>query len=127
NQTILVVEDEAAVRAAAVTMLESLGYLCLEAADAGSALALLQNGRDVDLVFTDVIMPGPLKTRDFADQVRAAAPDLPILFTSGYTENAIVHHGRLDEGMTLLSKPYARDDLARQVARMLLRAAPEGP
>ncbi len=125
QQTILVVEDEAAVRAAAVAMLGTLGYVCLEATDAQSALALLQSGLEVDLVFTDVIMPGPLKTRDFADQVRASAPGLPILFTSGYTENAIVHHGRLDEGMTLLSKPYARDDLARQVAQMLRRNAAE--
>jgi two-component SAPR family response regulator len=68
-------------------------------------------------------MPGPLKTRDFAARVRERWPSLPILFTSGYTENAIVHHGRLDEGLDLISKPYARLDLARKVAQMLAAKA----
>ncbi len=124
DQTILVVEDEDAVRAAAVSTLEALGYRCLEAADAGAALALLTAGERVDLVFCDVVMPGDLKARDFAERVRVLAPYLPILFTSGYTENAIVHHGRLDEGVNLLSKPYARDDLARRVAQLVRRAGP---
>jgi PAS domain S-box-containing protein len=124
NQTILVVEDEPAVRAAAVGMLESLGYRCLEAAEASAALEVLESGVPVDLVFTDVVMPGPLKTREFAERIEVIAPNLPILFTSGYTENAIVHHGRLDEGVTLLSKPYARHDLAERIARLLARNQP---
>ena len=123
NQTILVVEDEPGVRAAAVGMLESLGYRCLEASDAGSALAVLEAGATVDLVFSDVVMPGAVKTREFAQRIETLAPGTPILFTSGYTENAIVHHGRLDEGVTLLSKPYARDDLVRRVSQMLAKAA----
>ncbi len=123
GRTILVVEDEPDVRTAAVAMLEALGYACLEAPDAETALALLKSAPPVDLVFTDVIMPGTLKTRDFAEHIRAMAPNLPILFTSGYTENSIVHHGRLDDGVNLLSKPYARDDLARKVAQMLAGAA----
>ena len=125
NQTILVVEDEPAVRAAAVGMLQSLGYQCLEAGDANSALEVLENGAPVDLVFSDVVMPGPLKTRDFAERIEAIAPDTPILFTSGYTENAIVHHGRLDDGVSLLSKPYARDDLARRVSQLLAKTGPK--
>jgi PAS domain S-box-containing protein len=121
NQTVLVVEDEAEVRAAAVALLEELGYACLEAADAAAALAILGDGAGIDLVFTDVVMPGPVKTRDFAQRVREVAPTLPILFTSGYTDNAIVHHGRLDEGVNLISKPYAREELARRVAQLINR------
>jgi PAS domain S-box-containing protein len=124
NQTVLVVEDEAAVRAAAVEALRALGYRCLEAADAEAALALLAAGESVDLVFSDVVMPGALKGRDFAERVRDLAPEMPILFTSGYTENAIVHHGRLDDGFNLLSKPYPREELARRVAHLLRRPPP---
>lgn len=122
NQTVLVVEDDAEVRNAAVAVLEGLGYRCLEAADAQAALEVLGDGSSIDLVFTDVVMPGTLQTRDFADRVRAIAPDMPILFTSGYTDNAIVHHGRLDEGVNLISKPYARADLARRIAQLLKAA-----
>jgi len=122
SHTVLVVEDEHDVRVAAVALLEELGYRCLEAADGETALTLLGNGSGIDLVFSDVVMPGPLKTREFAERVRAVAPGLPILFTSGYTENAIVHHGRLDEGVNLLSKPYARAELARKVAQLLASA-----
>jgi len=118
-ETILVVEDEAPVRAAAVSTLESLGYRCLEAEDAQAALALITGGERVDLVFSDVVMPGTVKARDFVERLGTVAPGVPILFTSGYTENAIVHHGRLDDGFNLLSKPYARDDLARRVAHLL--------
>ncbi|MGI8840906.1 MAG: response regulator, partial [Caulobacteraceae bacterium] len=124
DQTILVVEDDEAVRAAAVEALQGLGYGCLEAADAEAALARLAHGGRVDLVFSDVVMPGAVKARDFADRVHAASPHLPILFTSGYTENAIVHHGRLDDGVNLLTKPYARDELARRVAQLLRPAGP---
>jgi PAS domain S-box-containing protein len=122
-QTILVVEDEAPVRAAAVSTLESLGYRCLEAVDAEAALALLAGGETVDLVFSDVVMPGTVKARDFAGRLAAIAPGVPVLFTSGYTENAIVHHGRLNDGVNLLSKPYARDELARRVDQLLRHAA----
>ena len=119
GQVILVVEDDDNVRAAAVGLLEDLGYRCREAANAESALASLGEDLGVDLIFSDVVMPGSVKTRDFANRVEAMAPSLPILFTSGYTDNAIVHHGRLDPGVALLSKPYTRDDLARKVAQML--------
>ncbi|MBS0412039.1 MAG: CHASE3 domain-containing protein [Proteobacteria bacterium] len=121
GQVIMVVEDDDNVRAAAVGLLEDLGYRCREAANAEAALASLRADPGVDLVFSDVVMPGSLKTRDFASHVEAMAPTLPILFTSGYTDNAIVHHGRLDPGVALLSKPYTRDDLARKVAQMLGR------
>jgi PAS domain S-box-containing protein len=117
--TILVVEDEAAVREAALAMIEELGYRRLEASDAESALAVLEKGEQVDLVFTDVVMPGPLRTRDFAQRMRELRPGMPVLFTSGYTDNAIIHQGRLDEGVHLISKPYAKADLARRIAALL--------
>ncbi len=119
QRLILVVEDEPAVRAAAVATLQDLGYRCLEAADAEAALALVEAEASIDLVFSDVVMPGAIRTREFAARLREMRPDLPILFTSGYTENAIVHQGRLDEGVSLISKPYAKDDLARRLAGLL--------
>lgn len=119
GQTILVVEDDEAVRAAAVSMLQDIGYRCIEADSAKAGLDIVQTDAQIDLLFTDVIMPGSLKTRDFTAQAAALRPGLPVLYTSGYTENAIVHHGRLDEGVHLLSKPYSRNDLARKVAQIL--------
>jgi CheY-like chemotaxis protein len=126
GRTILVVEDEESVREAALAMIEELGYRRLEAGDAEQALALLERGEAVDLVFTDVVMPGPLRTRDFAQRMRELRPGMPVLFTSGYTDNAIIHQGRLDEGVHLISKPYAKADLARRIAALLAdpRAAP---
>ncbi len=124
GRTILVVEDEDAVREAAIAMLDELGYRCLEAADAQSALAIVESGAKVDLVFTDVVMPGPLRTREFAQALKTLRPELPVLFTSGYTDNAIIHQGRLDEGVHLISKPYARADLARRLAQLLPADAP---
>ena len=124
GRTVLVVEDEDAVREATLAMLDELGYRCLEAADAQSALALVKSGAHVDLVFTDVVMPGPLRTRDFAQALAELRPELPILFTSGYTDNAIIHQGRLDEGVHLISKPYAKAELARRLAQLLPASAP---
>ena len=116
---ILVVEDDPAVRAVAVTTLETLGYRCLEAQDAATALAMLEAGARVDLVFSDVIMPGPVTARAFAERLADLAPSMPVLFTSGYTQGAVLHHGRLDEGVHLLSKPYSSQDLARKIAELL--------
>jgi CheY-like chemotaxis protein len=125
GRTILVVEDEETVREAAMAMIEELGYRRLEAADAESALAVLEKGERVDLVFTDVVMPGPLRTRDFAQRLHELRPGMPVLFTSGYTDNAIIHQGRLDEGVHLISKPYAKADLARRIAALLADPAAE--
>ncbi|WNG27560.1 response regulator [Cystobacter fuscus] len=119
NETILVVEDDVAVRATAVEMLSELGYRVLKAGDAQSALAIIQSGMPVDLLFTDVVMPGPMRSPELARQARQALPELEVLFTSGYTENAIVHGGRLDPGVALLVKPYRREDLARKIRTML--------
>ncbi len=118
-RTILVVEDETAVREAAMEVLGELGYQRLEAGDAAAALALVEKGERIDLVFTDVVMPGPIRTREFAQRLHELRPGLPVLFTSGYTDNAILHQGRLDEGVQLISKPYAKADLARRLAQLL--------
>jgi PAS domain S-box-containing protein len=125
GRTILVVEDEEAVREAALAMLDELGYRSLQAGDAEAALEVVKQGEHIDLVFTDVVMPGPLRTRDFALRLHAMRPGLPILFTSGYTDNAIIHQGRLDEGVHLISKPYAKADLARRIAALIADPAME--
>ncbi|RKH55517.1 response regulator [Corallococcus aberystwythensis] len=119
TETILVVEDDAAVRATVVEVLTELGYRVLKAHDGQSALAVIQSGLPVDLLFTDVVMPGPVRSPELARQAKAHLPDLEVLFTSGYTENAIVHGGRLDPGVSLLSKPYRREDLARKIRSLL--------
>ena len=116
NQLILLAEDDAMVRAFARGQLQELGYRVIEAASGPLALDLLRAHDDVDLLLTDVVMPGGMTGRQLADAARALRPALPVLYTSGYTENAIVHHGRLDPGVILLSKPYRRADLAQKVA-----------
>nr|WP_227027891.1 PAS domain S-box protein [Corallococcus soli] len=119
KETILAVEDDADVRATVVELLTELGYRVLRAVDGQSALSILKSGVAVDLLFTDVVMPGPLRSPELAKQARRLQPDIEVLFTSGYTENAIVHGGRLDAGVHLLSKPYRREDLARKVRALL--------
>ncbi|MEG2963288.1 MAG: hybrid sensor histidine kinase/response regulator, partial [Janthinobacterium sp.] len=84
-----------------------------------SALALLGTGVAIDLLFTDVVMPGPVSSKELARQARLLLPDLAVLFTSGYTHNAIMQGGRLDPGVELLSKPYRREDLARRIRHLL--------
>ncbi len=130
TETVLVAEDDDAVRATVVEMLNDLGYRVLTARDAASALTVIESGVPVDLLFTDVVMPGPLKSTDLARKARDRRPDIAVLFTSGYTENSIVHGGRLDTGVELLSKPYTREALARKVRHVLTLAgrqkAPDG-
>jgi CheY-like chemotaxis protein len=115
TETILAVEDNASVRTSVIAQLQSLGYKTLVAADAGEALAIVDAGADFDLLFTDVIMPGQMNGRQLAQEVARRRPSLKVLFTSGYAQNAISHHGRLDPGVLLLSKPYRRAELARML------------
>jgi CheY-like chemotaxis protein len=115
NETVLVVEDDKLVRQYVVTQVRSLGYATLEAANALEALAIIDNHPGVDLLFTDIIMPGPMNGRQLADEAARHRPQLKTLFTSGYTENAIQHHGRLDPGVHLLAKPYRKPELARMI------------
>jgi CheY-like chemotaxis protein len=115
SETILVVEDDEIVRNFVVTQLHSLGYRTLTAANGQSALAQVEGGAAFDLLLTDVIMPGGINGKQLADMILERRPAMKILYTSGYTANAIVHHGRLDAGVLLLTKPYRRADLARML------------
>ncbi len=119
GETILLVEDDAMVRDYAAGVLAAAGYRVLMAEDGVSGLAQLQQGEAIDLLFTDVIMPGGINGRQLAEQAQALRPGIRVLYTSGYTENAIVHHGRLDPGLSLLSKPYRRAELLAKVRRAL--------
>ncbi|HVZ28701.1 MAG TPA: response regulator, partial [Rhizomicrobium sp.] len=114
REHILVVEDDEGVRVAAVDMLASMGYRVSRASDAESALALLEKERP-DLIFTDVVMPGAVNTREFTRLAKARYPGILVLYTSGYTQNAIVHNGKLDDDALLLSKPYRKEELARKL------------
>jgi PAS domain S-box-containing protein len=119
RETILVAEDDEGVRATVVEMLSELGYRVLKANDAASALSIIDSGLAIDLLFTDVVMPGTLRSPELARKARERLPGIAVLFTSGYTENAIVHGGRLDAGVDLLGKPYTREALARKVRHVL--------
>jgi CheY-like chemotaxis protein len=115
SETILVVEDDVLVRNQVIAQLQSLGYVTLSATNAREGLALTIGGADFDLLLTDVIMPGRMNGRELAEELVKRRPSLKVLFTSGYSENALVHHGRLDAGVLLLPKPYKKSDLARMV------------
>jgi PAS domain S-box-containing protein len=115
NETILVVEDDELVRRYVLTQIASLGYKMIEAGNASEALHIIDGTAHIDLLFTDVIMPGAMNGRQLVDAALLRRPTLKTLFTSGYTENAIVHHGRLDTGVLLLAKPYRKSDLARMI------------
>jgi PAS domain S-box-containing protein len=124
SETILIVEDDDQVRATAFEMLGDLGYRVLKASDAAGALHIIESGLSIDLLFTDVIMPGKLRSPELARKAKERQPHIAVLFTSGYTENAIVHGGRLDADVELLPKPYTREALARKVRQVLAKAAP---
>ncbi|MFC6475742.1 response regulator [Pseudomonas asuensis] len=119
SECILVVEDDADVRQIVMEMLAELGYEVLEAKDGQAALGLLEQGAPVDLLFTDIVMPGPVRSTELARRARALRPSLKVLFTSGYTQDAVIQGGRFDTGTNLLSKPYRRDELAQKVRMML--------
>ncbi len=119
HEAVLVVEDDALVRRYVITQVESLGYATLEAGNAVEALQLIDANPGIDLLFTDVIMPGPMNGRQLANEAQRRRPALKVLYTSGYTENAIVHHGRLDPGVLLLAKPYRKAELARMIRTAL--------
>ncbi|WP_184140900.1 hybrid sensor histidine kinase/response regulator [Paraburkholderia atlantica] len=124
SETILVVEDDKNVQSTALDTLSDLGYRVLKADAAEEALAVLRSGVHIDLVFSDVVMPGPLRSTDMVAQGLRLLPHLKVLFTSGYTQNAIVHGGRLDPGVDLLSKPYSREQLAHKIRQVLDGGAP---
>ncbi|MCI0409889.1 MAG: PAS domain-containing protein, partial [Acidobacteria bacterium] len=119
GEALLVVEDDGAVREIAVTFLTELGYRVQEAKDGPAALALLEQGLGMDLLFTDLVLPGGMSGAELAREVKQRYPAIKVLYTSGYPRNVLLHEGRLDEGVYLLVKPYSQEDLARQVREVL--------
>lgn len=113
------IEDDDLVRNYVVAQLRSLDYRTCAARNASEALAIIDGDLELDVLFTDVIMSGSMNGRELADEALRRRPSLKVLFTSGYTENAIIHHGRLDPGVLLLAKPYRKSELARMVRKAL--------
>jgi CheY-like chemotaxis protein len=126
SETVLLVEDDADVRRVGAEMLRDLGYSVIEAEDADAGLAVIESDEAFDLLLTDVVMPGTITSREMAMRAQERRPRLPVLFASGYSRDAIVHDGRLDRGIQLLSKPYGRETLARRL-RALLDDRPPAP
>ncbi|MBK8209481.1 MAG: response regulator [Rhodospirillales bacterium] len=119
-ETVLVVEDDSDVRHVALTLLGELGYSCLQASNAHQALEILADPKSaVNVLFTDVILPGGMLGRELARRAQSLNPKLRVLFTSGYTRNAIVHNARVDEDVVFLSKPYKKGELARKLRQVL--------
>jgi CheY-like chemotaxis protein len=125
HETVLVVEDDAEVRAYSVASLESLGYRVVEAGEAKAALAALEGHPEIRLLFTDVGLPG-LDGRKLADEALRRRPGLPVLFTTGYARNAIAHNNVLDHGLHLLTKPFTIEQLATKVRAVLGEARASG-
>ena len=119
RETILVVEDDHLVRTFVVGQIQSLGYATLAAVNAAEALVVINSPTEIDLLFTDMIMPGSMNGRQLADKALQRRSSLKILFTSGYSDEAIIHHGHLDAGVLLLAKPYRKSDLARMIRAAL--------
>lgn len=119
HETILVVEDDNLVRTFVVGQIQSLGYATLAAVNAKEAMAVIDGPERVDLLFTDMIMPGSMNGRQLADAALQRRASLKVLFTSGYSNEAIIHHGHLDAGVLLLAKPYRKSDLARMIRAAL--------
>jgi CheY-like chemotaxis protein len=104
-----------------VEILNDLGYNVLPAANAAAALEILGRGHKIDLLFTDVVMPGGMNGRQLADEALRRRPGLKVLFTTGYTRNAIVHHGRLDPGVEMIGKPFTYQELGARIRAVLDR------
>ncbi len=121
SETILMVEDNDMVREFVENLLTDLGYKVLTHADAESALAAIADGMKPDMLLSDIVLAGALDGRQLGDEVKKTLPDLPILYMSGYAENAVVHHGRIDAGVQLISKPFRRYDIATRIRSVLNR------
>ena len=120
-ETILVVEDEESVRQATCASLSVLGYQVLQASSAAAAVDMIENGQAIDLLFTDVIMPGPISSLQLGEIVGARLPHAQILYTSGYAEGVLTHEGRLPESVNLLRKPYDFGTLSARIRHLLKR------
>jgi PAS domain S-box-containing protein len=125
GETVLLVEDSGSVRALIAELLGGLNYVVVEAHDGKSALTALERTKDIALLFTDVVLPGGMSGAELAREVRGRRPDLKVLYTSGYTNDAIVEHGRLEDGAEFIGKPFRRPTLARKLRTVLERRETE--
>jgi signal transduction histidine kinase/ActR/RegA family two-component response regulator len=121
EEVVLIVDDESTVRMLVADVLEELGYNSIEASDGGSGLQILQSTKRIDLLITDVGLPGGINGRQMADAARKDRPDLKVLFITGYAENAVLSHGHLEHGMHVLTKPFSMEALARRISELLQR------
>jgi CheY-like chemotaxis protein len=119
GETILVVEDDEPIRQLILRQLGQLGFRVMAAANAGNALDIIDQDGPLDLLLTDVMLPGEMTGKQLADEAIQRRPALKVIYMSGYTENAIVHHGRLDPGVTLLAKPFRVSELVRTVSSVI--------
>ena len=119
GETVLVIDDEPTIRMLVAEVLQDLGYTAIEAADGASGLKILQSDVRIDLLVTDVGLPGGMNGRQVADGARVRRPDLKVLFITGYAENAVVSHGHLDPGMHVLTKPFALETLANRIKELI--------
>jgi PAS domain S-box-containing protein len=122
QETVLVVEDDPSVRATAIDLLKGLGYRILKASDATRALAIIESGIPIDLLFSDVVMPGPMRSVEMVSKARAMLPQLAVLYTSGYVQDAALDGMTLDADLDLLVKPYTREQLGHKIRRAILQA-----
>ncbi len=120
----LVVDDEPTVRMLVSEVLEDLGYAAIEAADGASGVQVLQSDVRIDLLVTDVGLPGGMNGRQVADAARVVRPGLKVLFITGYAENAALSHGHLEPGMHVLTKPFAMDVLAARIRELIASSSP---
>ena len=119
GETVMVVDDEPTVRMLVAEILHELGYQCIEAADGASGLKLLQSDARIDLLVSDVGLPGGMNGRQMADAARIDRPDLKVLFITGYAENAVVGNGQLDPGMHVMTKPFAMEALGTRIRELI--------
>jgi CheY-like chemotaxis protein len=127
GETVLVIDDEPTVRMLIVEVLEEAGYTALEAEDGPAGLKILQSNLRIDLLITDVGLPGGMNGRQVADAARAARPGLKVLFVTGFAENAAVGNGHLEPGMEVLTKPFVMADLAQKISEMVEGDLPKWP
>ncbi len=120
GETVLVVDDEPTLRMLVTEVLEELGYAAIEAADGSSGLQVLQSNVRIDLLVSDVGLPGGMNGRQMADAARVHRPDLKVLFITGYAENAVVGNGHLDPGMQVMTKPFTMEALASRIKAMIV-------
>jgi CheY-like chemotaxis protein len=119
GETILIIDDEPTVRMLVTEVLEEMGYAAIEAADSVSGLKVLQSDVRIDLLITDVGLPGGMNGRQMADAGRVNRPKLKVLFVTGYAENAAIGHGHLDAGMYVLTKPFTLEALAHRIKAII--------